>query len=91
MIRMRLKTLLMHRINLKGQIGIYLIMALVMDIIITAALAPLLDSVLNLLYTALGTDQVSIMIAHLIMPALIFSMIFGILSYKDPLRQQQVY
>lgn len=74
---------------MKGQIGIYLLMSLILDLIILAALAPLFDVVLNLVYVALPADDtVSQLLAHLIFPALIFSIIFGILEYKDPLRQQ---
>lgn len=73
---------------MKGQITIYLFMALIMDLLILAALAPLFSQITNLLITALGSDVVSQLLARLIMPVLVFSMIFGVLSYKDPLRQQ---
>jgi hypothetical protein len=73
---------------MKGQITIYLFMALIMDLIILAALAPLFSSITNLLLTSLPSDVVSQLLARLIMPILVFSMIFGILEYKDPMRQQ---
>lgn len=74
---------------MKGQITIYLLMALVMDLIIMAALAPLFNSIITLLTGAISaTDTVSQILARLIIPILIFSMIFGILEYKDPLQQR---
>ena len=89
MISMKLMQIFRHRS--RGQIGIYLLMSLIIDIIITAALAPLIDTVLNFLYASIPAgDAVSLMLAHLIFPALMFSIIFGILEYKDPL-QQRVY
>ncbi len=77
---------------MKGQITIYLFMALIIDIIILAALAPIFSNITDLLINLLpATDTVSQLLARLIIPILIFSMIFGILEYKDPLRRHQAY
>jgi uncharacterized BrkB/YihY/UPF0761 family membrane protein len=71
---------------MKGQITIIVFAAALLDILVLAVLAPLFDTVTGLLVTALGTDTVSIMLARLIVPVLMFGIIFSALYYISPNR-----
>lgn len=71
---------------MKGQITILVFMAALLDLLVLAVLAPLFDVVVGLLVTALGSDWVSIMLARMIVPVLMFGVIFSALYYISPNR-----
>lgn len=72
---------------MKGQITIIAFIAVILDLIILAALAPIINAITDILITALGTDAVSVFLARLIMPVLLFGIIFGALNAINFARQ----
>jgi len=62
-----------------------------MDLIILAVLAPVFNEITTILLNAIpDTQVVEELLVRLIFPVLIFSLIFGILEYKNPLQYVQV-
>lgn len=73
---------------MKGQITIYIFIALILNLVVLAALAPLITQITDVIIDSLDPDDaVSAIGARLIMPVLLFSLILGTLSYADPLRR----
>lgn len=71
---------------MKGQITIIVFAAALLDLLVLATLAPLFDVITGLLVTALGNDFISITLARLIVPVLMFGVIFSALYYISPNR-----
>lgn len=61
-------------------------MAALLDLIVLAVLAPVFSGITDILIAALGTDTVSILLARMIMPILVFGIIFSALNYINPNR-----
>jgi uncharacterized BrkB/YihY/UPF0761 family membrane protein len=71
---------------MKGQITIVVFMAALLDLIVLAVLAPVFNAAVDILIAALGTDTVSIFLARMLMPVLVFGIIFSALYYISPNR-----
>lgn len=73
---------------MRGQITIYVFVALLLNLVVLAALAPLINSANDMILAALDEDDaVSALGVRLILPVLIFSLILGTMAYADPLRR----
>ncbi len=76
---------------MKGQVTIIVFAAVMLDLIVLAVLAPIITAITDILIAALGTDAISIFLARLIMPVLIFGIIFSGLNAWNFARQQGQY
>jgi hypothetical protein len=71
---------------MKGQITIVVFMAALLDLIVLAVLAPVFNAATDILIASLGSDTVSIFLARLLMPVLVFGVIFSALYSISPQR-----